>query len=204
MTTWPKASSWGGTSHKMSTWPEVVSHLATRYLCLRGHGTSDQRSVWLKVWWNVNLTQGLTQGVHLTKGQPDPKSEQMSTWPKASSWGGTSDQGHSDLKIWWNVNLPKVVSHLATRCLCLGVHLTKGQPDPKDLRKIIIWQKCQPDPKPHLGGPSKCRKVIWKLEHTMRFRSCLTAVFYERPISKRNQVSSRVTEKAQTSRQYSI
>ena len=68
------------------------------------------------------------QGVHLTKGQPDLKSDEMSTWPKASSrgsiWpnvnltqssstlghkmslpGGTSDQRSAWPKVWSNVNL---------------------------------------------------------------------------------------------------
>ena len=57
------------------------------------------------------------------------KSDQRSAWPKfdqMSSW-------------------PKVVQLLATICLYWG-HLTKGQPDTQ------IWQKCQPDPKPHLWG----------------------------------------------------
>ena len=42
-------------------------------------------------------------GVHLTKGQPDPKADQMSSWPEVVPW-------------------------LATRCLYWGVHLIKGQP----------------------------------------------------------------------------
>ena len=31
--------------------------------------------------------------------------------------------------IWPKVNLTEVVTHLATRCLCPGKHLTSGQPD---------------------------------------------------------------------------
>ena len=83
-----------------------------------------------------------------------------------------------------------VLSHLATRCLCLGVYLTQGQPDPKSdqmstwpkvvsfLATRCLWQGV------HLA---KCRKVIWKFEHTTRFCSCFTEVFsYERPISKQS------------------
>ena len=79
-----------------------------------------------------------------TKGQPDLKSDEMSTWTKASSWGvhltrgqpdwscnmlchkmsllgGTSDQRSVLHKAWQNVNL--------TWSLILGVYLTRGQPD---------------------------------------------------------------------------
>ena len=64
-------------------------------------------------------------------------------------------------------------SNIATRCLYKGVHLTKGQPDPK------IWQKCQPDLKPQLLGfhLTKCKKDIWKFEHTLRFMLCFIEVF---------------------------
>ena len=31
-------------------------------------------------------------------------------------------------KVWLKVNLPKIVTHLATRCLYQGVYLTKGHP----------------------------------------------------------------------------
>ena len=52
--------------------------------------------------------------------------------------------------VWLDVNLiwrsdqmsiwPKVVWHLATRCLCLGVCLTKCQPDPKIWPNINLTQ----------------------------------------------------------------
>ena len=65
----------------MSTWPEASSW--GRY-----------------IWPNVNLT------LSLTKCQPDPKSDQMSTW----------------LEVWPNVNLTLILGE---------VHLTICQPDLK-------------------------------------------------------------------------
>ena len=50
------------------------------------------------------VTKCLYQGVHLTKGQPDPKADQMSSWPD-------------------------IVPFLATRCLYWGRNLSSGQPD---------------------------------------------------------------------------
>ena len=88
-------------------------------------------------------------GVHLTKGLPDPKADQMSSWPD-------------------------VVPLLATRCCYQGVHLSKGQPDPK------IWQKMSTWPKASSVGRSiwlKCKKDIWKLEHTLHFMLYFTEVF---------------------------
>ena len=59
---WPKVNlTWR--SDKMSTCLKVVTHLATRGLCLGG--TSDQRSVWPKVWPNVNLTRSLMSGGYI-------------------------------------------------------------------------------------------------------------------------------------------
>ena len=139
MSTLPEASSWGGISDQMSTWPEVVSHLTTRCLC---------------------------QGVCLTRSQPGPKSDQMSTRPEASSWGAVClTQGKPDQKSDQMSNLPEASSWGGTS--------DKGQPDPK------IWQKCQPDVKPHLQGVylTKCRKVIWKFENTLHFLSCFTEAF---------------------------
>ena len=73
---WPTSCNWPANqpSDLLSTWPEVLPY--------------------------VNLTWSLIWGVHLTKCQPDLKSRQVSTWPKASL-GGTSDQS----KVWPNVNL---------------------------------------------------------------------------------------------------
>ena len=108
--------------------------------------------------------------VHLTKGQPDPKSDQMWTWPKASSWGIDLTKGQPDPKSDQMSTWPKTSSWV--------VHLTKGQPHPKSdqmstLPKASSWE----------GPLTKCRKVIWKFEHTMKFCSCFTEVFsYERPM----------------------
>ena len=98
---------------------------------------------------NVNLTQSLILG-----DMSDQKSDQMSTWPEASSWctsdqrsswpnvwpnvnltqslilGGMSDQKSAWPKVWPNVNWPKASSS--------GVYLTKGQPDSKS-DKLSTW-----------------------------------------------------------------
>ena len=87
----------------------------------------------------------------------------MSTWPKASPWGD----------VWPEVNLTKVVTHLTTRCLSWRVNPTKGQSD------LQTWQNVNLTWSLNYGGVhlTKCRKVIWKSEHTLRFRSCFTEVF---------------------------
>ena len=127
MSTWPKSSSsgvhltWGQPDwssntlgYKMSlpvgyvwsdvNWTEVVTHLATNCLCLE---------------------------VHLSKGKPDPKSDQMSTWPKASFWGVHLTRGQPD----WSSNT------LATRCLCWGNTSNWRSAWPKDLTKMSTWTK---------------------------------------------------------------
>ena len=82
---------------------------------------------------NINLTQSLTYGgtpdQSLTKCQPDLKPH----------LGGTSDQRSAQ---------PTDLTKMSTwpKATPMGVYLTIGQPDPK------IWQKCQPDAKPHLWG----------------------------------------------------
>ena len=63
----------------------------------------------------------------------------------------------------WGIHLTRDQSDQSsnTRCLCWqyiwhkGVHLIKSQPDPK------IWQKCQPDLKPHLQGVTSDKRSIW-------------------------------------------
>ena len=66
------------------------------------------------------------RGVHLTKGQPDPKADQMSSWPHIVPFLATrcSTRVTSELQS----TRPKLVPILATRCFYQGVHLTKGQP----------------------------------------------------------------------------
>ena len=86
---------------------------------------------WGYIWAKLSLTQRLTKcqadlkqyhpwlldastrGVHLTKGQPDPKADKMSSWPEAVPpltarclyQGGTSDQRSAWPKGWQNVKL---------------------------------------------------------------------------------------------------
>ena len=112
--------------------------------------------------WRIHLTRDQSDqssntlghkmsllAVHLTQGgTSDQRSAwpkdltKMSTWPEASPTGGY---------IWPEVNLTKVVTHMATRCLCWQ-YIWK---------KVSLTQslaKCQPEPKPHLwGGPSDQR-----------------------------------------------
>ena len=82
---------------------------------------SDQRSTWKRC---------LCLGVHMTQ-----RSEKTVNLTQSLTSGGY---------IWPEVTLTAVVIHLATRCCCWVVHLTKGKPDQE------IWQKCQPDLKPHI------------------------------------------------------
>ena len=75
----------------MSDWPDVVLLLASRCLYL---------------------------GLHLTTGQSDAKADQMAGWTavvpllvtRCLSWGVHLTTGH----------LTKVVTHMPTRCVCLG------------------------------------------------------------------------------------
>ena len=87
----------------------------------------------------MQLSTTLGHKMSLLRGYMWPKSDQMSTWPKASSWGVHLTKGQCDLKCDQMSTWPKALSW--------GVHLTKGQPDQK------IWQKCQPDPKSHISVP---------------------------------------------------
>ena len=106
---------WGVHWPKVSL-PKVVPHLSMRCLYHGGY-------IWPKVslTWrsdkNVILTSSHTyRGVHMTKGQPDIEDlTKMSTWCQMSTfcltyWG----------YIWPKVSLPKLVSHLAMRCLYRG------------------------------------------------------------------------------------
>ena len=145
-------------------------------------------SSWPKAWsWEV----------HPTKSQHDPKCDQMSTWPKAWTWQVHLTKGQPDPK------LPKCQPDQSLILTSGGyVNLTKGQPDPKCDQMSTwpkawwwayvwpkvsltwkIWQKCQPDLKPHLFWVllTKCKKDIWKFEHTLQFRSCFTEVFSMKP-----------------------
>ena len=73
-------------------------------------------------------------GVHLTAGQPDPKTNQMSCWPDVllllvnrclyrgmSDWMSAWPKGSPNVKLTW------CSTALVTRCHYQGVHLTAGQ-----------------------------------------------------------------------------
>ena len=130
-------------SDQMSTWPKVISYLATRCLC------------WGYIWWKVSLTK------NLAKCQPSPKPHLKETH---------LIKGHPDLKIWPNVNLIWSSITLSHKMLLPGwyiwpdVNLTwslmKCQSDLKPHPGGYIWPKvsltqsltkCQPDPKSHPG-----------------------------------------------------
>ena len=70
----------GGTSDQISTWPQVWPNVNMTPSFILGC-TSDQLSTWPKVWSNVTWPKASSRGEHLTKCQPDPKCDQMSTWP---------------------------------------------------------------------------------------------------------------------------
>ena len=61
----------------MSSWPDVVSLLATR--CLYPAGTSDQRSAWPKGWQNVKLTQSVIYWRGLSDLHAKRTSENLNT-----------------------------------------------------------------------------------------------------------------------------
>ena len=175
----------GGTSDHRLAWPKVVSHLATRCLC--------QGYVWPKVsltwgmtkcqhdpkpysggyiWTKVSLTQSLTKCQPDLKPHPGGTSDQRSTWQshitlghKMSLPGGTSDPRSTWPEVWWNVNL--------TWSLILRGTSDQRSTWPEDLTKMSTWQE-DFSWGVHL---TKCRKVIWKFEHTLHFRSCFTEVF---------------------------
>ena len=70
-------------------------------------------------------------GAHLTKGQPDPMADQMSSWPEVvlllatrclyQGWGCMSDQRSAWSKADQMSSWPEVVLLLATRCLYQGM-----------------------------------------------------------------------------------
>ena len=139
---------------------KICTHKSLQHSIIHGHkmslleGTSDQRSGWPE-----DLTKMSPDpmphllGVHHIKGQPDLKiwhkyqpdqrlmyrgtSDQWSAWPKdltkISTWLEATPTGEyiwPKVSLAWrsdkNVNLTKNVT--------MGVHLTKGNTDPK------IWQ----------------------------------------------------------------
>ena len=105
-----------GTSDQSSAWPKVVPNLAGR--CLMGY-----------IWPMVSLTYSSTTLGHYKGGY---------IWPKVSlTWCSTTlgyympllgEGGDRAGWQWWGIGgtfdqrsvWPKVVLHLATRCLCVG------------------------------------------------------------------------------------
>ena len=92
----------GGTSDQRSAWPEIVPNLATQCLNLGVHLTVGQPDLkqfqtWSQdvapggyIWPMVSLTWSSSKLGHkmllpgrlcLAKSQPDPKADQMSSWP---------------------------------------------------------------------------------------------------------------------------
>ena len=94
---------WGCPYELRSTRPNFIPLLATRCLYQEWgiHLSSSQLDTTLYHSWPLDASIG----VYLTKGQPDPKAEQMSSWLD-------------------------IVPLLATRCLYQGVHLSSGQLNP--------------------------------------------------------------------------
>ena len=189
MSTWPKAST-GGRSGQRSVWPKVWPNVNLNWSVIEGYTWPKESQIqrltkcqpdlkhhWGYIWLQVSLTQSLTKcqpdpkphlGVHLTEGEPDLKTDQMSTWLKASLWGVHLTKGEPDLKtyqmstwpkasLWWYIWLNESQTWRLTKC----------QPDPKHHCGGYIWlkvslmqsvTKCQPDLKPHL------RVYIWPQE----------------------------------------
>ena len=217
---------WLGTSDQRSVWPEDLTTMSTwpEASPLGGRGISDHRSAWpedwtkMSTWFKASPTGGyIWPKISLTqrsdkKWQPDLKPHLWGyIWPKVSLTQRPDNnvnltksltyEGMSNHKSAWSKDWTKKSTWLKPHLS--GVHLTKGQSDPK------IGQKCQPDPKPHLWGYispkvsltcrsvkkyqpdlkpqlwgvslNKCKKNIWKFEHTLPFRSCFTEAFLQRP-----------------------
>ena len=116
---------WGYIWLKVSltqSWPYAVPLLANR--CFLHGGIFELRSTRPKI-VPFLATRCFYQGLHLTEGQPDPKADQMSSWPhkadQMSTWpdvvllfttgclylGGTSDwrsawpKGGQNVKLTW-------------------------------------------------------------------------------------------------------
>ena len=114
----------------------------------------------------------------------------MSTWSKASSWGACLTRGQPDQSIntlGHKMSLPGGTSDQRS---AWPTHLTKMSTWPKaSSMRGYIWLKVsltqRPDKHVNLTWSltyrgihlTKYRKVIWKFEHILHFRSCLTDVF---------------------------
>ena len=104
-------SAWPKDWRKISTWPEVSSmgvHL--------GNGQPDTKANQMSSWPEVIpllATRWLYWSVYLTKGQPETKADQMSSWTKVVPllatkclyWGVCLINGQPDSKIWEKIQL---------------------------------------------------------------------------------------------------
>ena len=109
-------------------------------------------------------------GVHLSSGHLDPT--YYHSWPLDASTGGN---------IWPKVSqTQKLTKYQADPMLyhswppdasTRGVHLSSGQLDPTESHSWSFDAS--------MGGSVwlKCKKDIWKFEHTWGFGSCITEVF---------------------------
>ena len=129
MSTWPETSPTGGSIWSKVNLTEVVTYLATRCLC--PGGMSDERSPQCSI--NTLGHKMSLPGVHLTKGQPEPK-----IWQKCKPDPRFTQQGWY---IWPEVNLTEVVTHLATRCCCQEGPSDQRSAWPKDLTKMSTWSE---------------------------------------------------------------
>ena len=83
-----------------------------------------------------------------------------------SLWGEHLTKSHPNPNIWWNFNL--------IRSLTYGGYIWP--------KVSLTWKSVKnvkPDLKPQLLGVhlTKCKKEIWKFEHTLHFMFCFTEVF---------------------------
>ena len=121
------------------------------------------------------LLDASSRGVYLTKGQPDPKIwQKCQPDPKSHLWGVHLTKGQPYPKADQMSSWPEVVPLLATRCLYQGlgyvwwkVSLTQRS------EKMSTWPKVSSRGSICL----KCKKDIWKIEHTLRFMVCFAEVF---------------------------
>ena len=184
-------------SDKRSAWPETVPNLVT-WCCYQGWGyvlpkvslleAVPNLATWC-LYLGVCLTTGQPEdvatrreGVHLTKGQPDPKADQLSSWPEVVTLLTTRwlyqevhlIKGQPDLKANQMWSWPEVVQLLATRCLYWGVHLTKGQHDPKIWEKMSTWPEAS-----SMGGSIwlKYKKDMWKFGNLLCISCFASQVF---------------------------
>ena len=88
--------------------------------------------------WIPLLRVGL--GLYLSKGKPDPKADQMSSWPTLVSHLGTRCLSWEQVAYG---SVQEVRGHKRGEGGIGRLHLTKGQPDPKadqmSSRPTVVW-----------------------------------------------------------------